>query len=352
MNKKRRLLRAGSILAVALAAGYVTQTWNAEKLASAKSAPRPVKIETVSAGPTEAAPATAALPPAASLATPAAAPAMADLTTLLPKPVAKPTPETPAVEMAALTTELPPPPVTVAAEPAPAAKADPAPAPSAAPAADCTPDLSLTAGDQAMIAVRLSAPCAAGQRVVLRHAGLAVAESLDDSGLLTVDLPALNTRGEVSVLFADASVSRDAVPVPAAANLRRFAVQWMADDAFDLHAYEDGADFGTPGHVSAGNPVSPTGGYLVSLGDAALDLPMLAQVYTWPADAAHRAEVVVEAPVTAKTCARELLGETILADNGTVTVTDLTLAMPECDAQGDILVLNNLLPDMTLAAAN
>jgi hypothetical protein len=154
------------------------------------------------------------------------------------------------------------------------------------------------------------------------------------------------------VLFSDASVTRAAVPVPSAADLRRFAVQWMADDSFELHSYEDGADFGTPGHVWAQNPVSPQGGYLVNLGDPALDLPMMAQVYTWPADAAHRAEVTIEAPVTARTCARELLGETILADKGAVTVTDLTLAMPDCDAQGDILVLNNLLPDTTLAAAN
>jgi hypothetical protein len=79
---------------------------------------------------------------------------------------------------------------------------------------------------------------------------------------------------------------------------------------------------------------------------------MMAEVYTWPADAAVSVVPSVEAVVTDATCARELLGETIHAADGKVTIKDLTLAMPDCDALGDILVLNNLVPDVTLAAAN
>ena len=88
----------------------------------------------------------------------------------------------------------------------------------------------------------------------------------------------------------------------------------------------------------------------MALGDPAASLPMMAEVYTWPAGVA--VVPVIEAEVTEATCGRELMGETLMSDRGAVTATDLTLAMPGCEAVGDILVLNNLVPETTLAAVN
>jgi hypothetical protein len=326
MNKKKSAIRAGAVLVVALAAGHLVQTMNAGK--SVAAAEKPKAIEQVSAGPEAAAAPAPALPASAALTPVPAAPAP------LPEPTA------PAPTLAAAD--------PVAPLPAPAV---PEMAPKAAEApADCALDLALTAGPKAMIAVALTAPCRAGERVVLRHGGLAFAETLDAAGNLALDLPALNATGEVSVLFPDAEILRDAVAVPDAAATRRFAVQWMADDAFQLHAFEKGANYGEPGDVHAGQPLSPDGGLLVSLGDPGLDLPMLAEVYTWPADPAIAAEIVIESAVTQATCGRELLGETVVAQAGSVTATDLTLAMPGCDAVGDILVLKNPGQGVTLAA--
>jgi hypothetical protein len=203
-----------------------------------------------------------------------------------------------------------------------------------------------------MISVTLTAPCRAGERVVLRHAGLAVAEMLPADGKLVLDLPALNEKGEISVLFPDAEIARSAIAVPEALTVKRFGVQWMADDAFQLHVLEAGADYNQPGHVWADAPVSANGGYLMALGNPTLDLPMMAAVYTWPANAAIPADIMIESVVTDMTCGRELLGETIALQGGTVTLTDLTLAMPECDALGDILVLKNPGLDVTLTASN
>ena len=83
------------------------------------------------------------------------------------------------------------------------------------------------------------------------------------------------------------------------------------------------------------------------LGNGSVDLPMLAEVYTYPE--AGKTEVVVEAEVTEATCGREMLGETILSSRGAIEVQELTLAMPDCLAMGDILVLKNLAPDTKLA---
>lgn len=306
---------------------------NAEKMAATAAASKPKGIERVSAGP-EAVAAVAetapALPPSAAplaempepamtVAEPDAPPRVSDGPTLAALP------------------ELPP----ILPEP----MAEPA-----VPVDSCTPAMMLAAGPQAMISVSIAAPCRAGARVVLRHAGLALAEELAGDGTLRLDLPALRQDGEVSVLFADALVLRDAVAVPEAAAVHRFAVQWMAGDTFQLHAFENGADYGQPGEVWSAAPVSPGGGYLVSLGNPGLDLPMLAEVYTFPA--AAPVDLSIEATVTETTCGRELLGEVLEARAGKVTVNELTLAMPDCDALGDILVLKNPGRDMTLATAN
>jgi hypothetical protein len=343
MELKRRLLLAGAVLVVALGAGHLVQTLSALRenqhiAAAPTTAPTtPKKIENVSAGPA-----------------PAPAPAVAPNTPVALIPSGpSPAPAEARTELAALTGDtlklpplqlLPPlPQLAPAEEPTPAAPVE---------TVDCTPQLSLTAAPRAMLALALSAPCAAGQRVVLRHAGLAVAEALDADGQLALDLPALDAAGTVSVLFADASIATAAAPLADTALPRRFAVQWMADDAFQIRAVEAGQAYGDAGNVSVEAPVSAQGGTLVSLGDPALDLPMRAQVYTWPADPALPADPVVEAVVTDATCGRDLLGETLLSQDGQTIVTDLTVSMPGCDALGDILVLNNLAGGVTLAAQN
>ncbi len=382
------MIRGGAVILVALAAGHLVQNMNAEKMAAQEKVPD--AIEKVSAGPDAAAAApaveTAATPRAADTALPLAAALTATTAPAEPAPAATATPSTPAdaptgtaaapKAMTAAEPEVaaPIPEVTPAAlpdsastvaeplSPAPAAL-DPVlaqPQPKTAPLSDntaelaapesCTPAISLTAGPQAVITVSITAPCRAGERVVLRHAGLALAEKLSPQGTLVLDVPALQSAGDVSVLFPDAEMLRDTISMPDVAGIHRFAVQWMADDAFQLHAFENGADYGQPGDVWADAPVSPNGGFLISLGDPGLDLPMLAQVYTYPA--AVKADVVIESAVTEATCGRELLGEVLESKAGAVTSTELTLAMPECDALGDILVLKNPGQDVTLAAVN
>ena len=94
------------------------------------------------------------------------------------------------------------------------------------------------------------------------------------------------------------------------------------------------------------------GGWMVALGDASTDLPLFALVYTFPSTPGLNADVVVEAAISGDTCGRELLVETIDSTGGAATVTDLTVAMPDCDAIGDILVLKNLASDLKIAAAD
>ncbi len=222
---------------------------------------------------------------------------------------------------------------------------------------DCTPLLALSPRPGAMIDILLSAPCRAGERVVLRHSGLAVTYRANEAGAVFASIPALDADARVSFLFAGGETVAAGLALPEASEHRRFGVQWMGPRTFGVNAFEDGADYGGAGHVSAAQPhgpgpgLLPDRGFLSVLGDASVDMPMLAEIYTYPAGLATT-PVLIEAAVTTETCGREVLGDLLTADRGNLRLADLSVTMPGCDAVGDYLVLKNLVPDLKLAAAN
>lgn len=331
MNLQRKLTLVVATGAVALGAGHFVQK-RAEGRIVAEGPPVVVSsVVPVAAGPVEMTPASDAIQPPVLPAE--AAPEVVQA-------VEPPAPsEGPVLqEIAAADPVLPVPPQI---EPPPAMVAEP----------DCAVKLDLLPQPGAMVGITLLAPCNPDERVVLRHAGLAVTGKTSASGAMFAALPALTAVATVEAAFGEGAKVEATLPVEGFDGIQRFAVQWQDADAFQLHAFENGAGYNQPGHISA----AYTGklgesGVLTLLGDATTDLPLLAEVYTFGPDA--KAELVLEAAVTEGTCSREILGETILARNGSVEITDLTMAMPDCDAVGDILVLKNLLQDMTLAAAN
>ena len=225
------------------------------------------------------------------------------------------------------------------------------------PAAACPTGLDLAVSENAMIAVTVVAGCHPDERVVLKHAGLVITARTTLTGAIFTDLPALTPQATVEVIFKDGTRLESSIDVPESAKLRRFAVQWEGEDAFQVHGLENGADFDAPGDISEANPNTPAaglpavGGFLSVLGDSTTEQPLLAEVYTYPAEASAQPEVVVESAVTAATCGRELLGETLFSSGGKVVKSDLTAAMPGCDAIGGYLVLNNLVPELKIASS-
>ena len=291
----RRLGRLLAVLAIAISAGHLVQTLAARKATAVVVADRvPTKIVQLSAAP--------------------------EVETALP--VVKP--------------------LTV--KPLPA-KHILAPLPETAPVTlrDCKPVLTAAGAAEASVDLSLTAPCDGGARVVLAHGGLTVTGRLAADGTLNLTIPALDEAGRFELRFADGRSVVARHPVPDLAHLRRFAVQWLGLDGFVLHGFENGADFGMPGDVFALQPQ----GRFAELGDMTVENPLMAQVYTFPAEGV--ADVVVEARVTAANCSQEMLGQTISSMGGAAQVVDLTLAMPDCSAVGDFLVLKNLAQDMKLA---
>lgn len=212
----------------------------------------------------------------------------------------------------------------------------------------CLPSLVGMPAAGAVIDIVLLTPCAPETDVVLRHAGLALSGKTSVSGTLFFSLPALDPAGRVTLRMRDGSELVTEVPTNLT-GLRRVAVQWQGADRFQLHAFENGADYGAPGHVWTG--ATEGAGALMRLGSEEVDMPLLAEVYTFPADPALSVRITVEAEVTAATCDRDILGEALALRSGVVETAELALTMPDCGAIGDFLVLNNPFADTTLLTA-
>lgn len=148
--------------------------------------------------------------------------------------------------------------------------------------------------------------------------------------------------------------------VPDFANYDRAVLQWEGNTAVMLSAYEFGADFGEDGHVFRNNArsfddaIDGDGGFLVSLGDYSVEDALMAEVYTFPSGAiGGDGEILLsaEAEITADNCGEELAAQSIqVFPDGNTMALDLTMVMPDCDAIGDFLILQNMFEDLTLAS--
>lgn len=357
MDLKRRIALSAAILSVGLGAGQLVQSRSGsqQRQASLAAEAKPTAIMTLSAG-AEATKLTPVVTPAVSGTTPVPTVVTKSDPVIVPSDAAEKTLIKAAAEPIIVKNELTAVAPVVAASVEPLAVEASQPAPLQAVAADCTMTLDLVVEPAAMLGVTLTAPCHKGERVVLKHGGLAITAQASATGSVFMTLPAMEKLAKVSAVFIDGESADAQADVPEVVQYRRFGVQWLANDAFQVHAFEGGADYGMPGHISAADPHVPMGGapakggFLTLLGDDKVALPMLAEIYTYPMSQEEKVDVVVEAAVTGKTCGREMLGETLTSFDGESMVTDLTMAMPGCEATGDILVLKNLVPEMKVAA--
>lgn len=209
----------------------------------------------------------------------------------------------------------------------------------------------------AMAALTLSAPCDAGAAVEFDHAGLRFSEQLGPEGDLFVVVPAMAETAVFTARIGDSQETSIELNVPDFARFERVALMWKGSTGLQLHALENGAAYGEPGHVWAEEPgsaesvITGKGGFVSVLGSTSEGYA--ADVYTYPNDLmTNGAEprVSVETQVMENTCGTRIEGSILRSNAGRApTLQPLTIAVPSCDAVGEYLVLNNLPQDLKLA---
>ena len=211
----------------------------------------------------------------------------------------------------------------------------------------------------AMVSLSMSAPCYPNERVTVHHNGMVFTQVTDAGGAIDLTVPALAREAVFVIAFSNGEGAVTQTEVEDLHEFDRVVLQWKGQTGFEIHAREYGADYGDPGHVWSGAPrdlataAAGAGGFLTRYGDADAPEALLAEVYTFPSAMAQQTGGValsVETEVNASNCGLEIEAQTMqLMQGGMLDQRDLTLAVPDCDAVGSFLVLNNLLQDLKVA---
>jgi hypothetical protein len=211
----------------------------------------------------------------------------------------------------------------------------------------------------AMVELTLSAPCLPNERVTIHHNGMIFTETTSDNGALSLRVPALAKEAVFIAAFGNGEGAVAQARVEDLGDFQRAVLQWRGNTGFQIHAREFGAAYGEAGHLWHEKPgsiaaaVLGESGVLTRHGDMEAADPLLAEVYTFPVDANERSGAIalsVEAEVTELNCGIEIEAQSLeIERDGSINTRNLTLPVPDCDARGSFLVLNNLLQDLKVA---
>ena len=212
----------------------------------------------------------------------------------------------------------------------------------------------------AMVNVTLDATCFPNERLTIHHNGMIFTQVTDDTGNLNVNVPALSGDAAFVLAFANGEGAVAKALVEDLGDFNRVALQWKGQSGFEIHARENGAEYGENGHVWRGAPgdiadaVTGQGGFLTRHGDLSAAEPLLAEVYSFPTVAGEQSGEValsIETEVTTVNCGLEIEAQVFqISTDGAINSQSVTMSVPACDSIGDFLVLNNLLQDLKVAA--
>lgn len=227
-------------------------------------------------------------------------------------------------------------------------------------APDCEATLGAEATIAALVTLSFRAPCAPYTRVTFGHGGMEFAELTDSDGRIDIAVPALAEDARFTAILPDGEGAEAVTKVDSLMFYDRAVLQTTGPSGLTLHALECGAGYDEPGHVWSGAPRDPAiaargeGGFLLMLGDPALEDSPLAQVYTFPSATSRTGGEValsLEAEVLRGNCGREVTATVTQVRAGeTAGRQALTIPMPGCDAVGDFLLLKTPLNDLKIAS--
>ncbi|NSY37454.1 hypothetical protein [Leisingera sp. ANG59] len=219
--------------------------------------------------------------------------------------------------------------------------------------ASCQTTAKAEAAPLAMVKLSVDAPCRRNERLTVHHSGMSFTVSLDGTGSYETFVPAL-TR--TAVFIAETQSGSGAVAVAeidGIEDFERVVVQWSGNSGLELHAREFGAAYGGEGHVWHGAEDHAGMGRIDRLGEQSVLAPRIAEIYSLPSSLPGQSGTVsltAEAEVTGGNCGRDIFAQALQLTGGRLSSRDLVMVMPDCEAQGSFLVLNNLLEDLKIAA--
>ena len=221
----------------------------------------------------------------------------------------------------------------------------------------CNREATAEAGVAGMLRILLTDGCAPGTRVTVAQ-GLLIADwLLDHDGQRHLSFTPLQAGAPLTVTWWDGSQTDLSLPSTIGPLPSRAALAWQGPQFLSIVAQEFGPPIGGMGsgapmtHSASQAAISQeTGGFLTTLGDG---IGRTAQVYTFPddVDVSDVIRLSVAAPVTLRSCARQASATALQRSPlGGMLTSRVGVALPECDAIGQTIILQNVFRDLRLAA--
>lgn len=225
----------------------------------------------------------------------------------------------------------------------------------------CAPSVVAETSAGAIVRLTVSSTCHAGQNVVVHHNGMMISDTLDDTGMLMLAMPALTEQALfMAELGEDGMVAIASAEVPSLSFYDRVALQWQGNTGLELHAREFEGEYMSNDHIWREAPQSMDraalgeGGFLVSLGSDKIENGHRAEVYTFPSATVSRTGTVlmsVEAVVAENNCNENVVAQAIqVKSRGDLMVRELDISMPDCESQGDLVILDTLVDNITVGS--
>jgi len=230
----------------------------------------------------------------------------------------------------------------------------------ALPMSGCNTTFSARREPAALVTLSVSSPCLTNESFVVSHSGMRVSATTDRRGNAQIVVPALVPNAAFDVTFANILKASTEIFVPELRRYDRAVLQWSTTDNMRLHALENGAQIGEPGHVwsasfhTAEDTRAGKNGFVLFIGDAEAEIPYQAEIYTFPEGQMNRnsgVDLRVGVTVTAANCGREADAGTIQTNSGqTLVVKEITLQMPACDQVGEVTLIRNKFTNLAVVS--
>lgn len=229
----------------------------------------------------------------------------------------------------------------------------------ATPVIGCDTSVSAKRRPGAMVALTVSAPCFEDAEFAVQHEGMIFSATTDDDGAAEVLVPALMPNAMFEIAFDNIVQANTGIFVPELRQYDRVVLQWVGSENIRIHALEDGAQIGDPGHVWSASVHTPEDlqngvhGFVVYLGSDETEMAYQAEVYTYHAgkmDRGGQVDLRVGVTVTDDNCAREVDATTMQTRGGQPPISArVAIPMPDCSQVGEVVLLRDKFADLALA---
>lgn len=225
-----------------------------------------------------------------------------------------------------------------------------------APAFACEIEMTAKPEVAAMAVLELQASCLTNARFTVHHNGMMISGITDEKGYWRATLPALGENALFIAAFPNGDGAVANVQIKDLSAYNRYVVQWKGDADIQMHAFEDGATYEAPGHVWRENSrdredgLSGDAGFLTRFAENDLTESLNAEIYTFPLRQDASVDVNIEIQVGDAACNQDVEAQALIMSGAeNLEARDLMIAMPDCGAVGEFLVLKNLYEDLTIA---